>query len=76
MVKAHAKAVPQLAAELATAEGNKLSEEIRWLQVQTYFGANADAMTHMNCAVPPPNMPVPPPLAGGPSMETTCMAES
>jgi uncharacterized protein YfaS (alpha-2-macroglobulin family)/TolA-binding protein len=57
MVTAPVKESSPLSVELATDEGKKLPAEIRWLQVQTYFGANTEAMSHMNCAAPP-NMPV------------------
>jgi TolA-binding protein len=58
MVTAPLKESTVLSAELATEEGKALPSEIRWLQVQTYFAANQDAVSHVNCASPQANMPV------------------
>jgi alpha-2-macroglobulin len=58
MVTAPVKELTPLFAELATAEGRSLPTEIRWLQVQTFFGANPDAVSNVNCTSPPPNMAV------------------
>jgi len=56
MVTAPVEEKTALSAELATEEGKALPAEIRWLQVQTFFGANQDAVSHVNCASPGANI--------------------
>ncbi len=58
MVTAPVEELTPLVAERATADGKKLPAEIRWLQVHTYFRADPEAVSHANCAVPPPNRQV------------------
>jgi len=58
MVTAPVEESSPLSMELATDAGKNLPAEIRWLQVQTFFGANPDAVSNVNCVSPPPNMPV------------------
>ncbi len=57
MVMAPVEESSPLSMELDTAEAKNLDAEIRWLQVQTFCGANPDAVSTVNCAAPP-NMPV------------------
>lgn len=52
MISAPLKEMSALAAELATDEGKKLPEEIRWLKVRTCIGWNHVAPSGRNIAVP------------------------
>lgn len=55
MVTAPVDEVTPLSIELRTPEGEKLTEDIRWLQVQTFFGSAPQSRSHENVASAPMN---------------------